>query len=105
MRRRRLLGGLSLLVFVPSARAQDPSGVCMARVRRILVETFGVPASRVTWRVSLRDDLRFDDLDVADFVAMIGDVVGVRVETDVAADGWVIVGDAVRHLERFGFCG
>ena len=99
-----ILASMTVLAIAPAARAQDPYGICLARLRRIIATQFKRPVDNVTGRTRLREDLGFDNLSMVEF-AMAGEAeFNARIEADLASDNWRTVGDAVVELDRNGAC-
>lgn len=54
----------------------------IARIRNVLVDSFEIPAERVTLEARLMDDLELDSIDAIDMAVQIQEITGVRVEEE-----------------------
>ena len=54
----------------------------IARIRSVLVDSFEIPAERVTLEAKLMDDLELDSIDAIDMAVQIQEMTGVRVEEE-----------------------
>ncbi len=107
LRRRRFVPGLAGAVMAGAATmasAQDPYGICLARLRRIIAEQLKRQAANVTAATRLREDLGFDDLSMVEFAMAVDNEFDALIEADLAADNWRTVGDAIRELDSKGAC-
>ena len=54
----------------------------IARIRSVLVDSFEIPAERVTLEARLMDDLELDSIDAIDMAVQIQEMTGVRVDEE-----------------------
>ena len=54
----------------------------IARIRNVLVDSFEIPAERVTLEARLMDDLELDSIDAIDMAVQIQEITGARVDEE-----------------------
>ncbi|TPJ57058.1 MULTISPECIES: acyl carrier protein [unclassified Mesorhizobium] len=69
------------------------------RVKKIIVETLGVAADRVTKEAGFIDGLNADSLDLVQLVMDCEEEFGIEI-SDAEAETWLTVGDAVTYVEK-----
>ncbi len=69
------------------------------RVRAIIVDQLGVDPAEVTMEANFRDDLDADSLDLVELIMAFEEEFGGEI-SDEEAQGIVLVGDAVRFLDK-----
>src|ERR1700742_2733646 len=98
MNRRSLWTGLlSVLLLAP----QQPAAAadCLDRVRKLIVELWGVAADKVTLQARLKEDLNADSLDCVELVLALEEEFNIVIP-DEAADRVRTVADIVAYLKR-----
>ncbi|ALV20954.1 MAG: acyl carrier protein [Carnobacterium sp.] len=68
------------------------------KIKKIIVERFGVDEEKVTNEMSFKDDLGADSLDIVELVMELEDVFGTEISDD-DAEKISAVGDAVDYIE------
>lgn len=69
------------------------------RVKKIIVETLGVTADRVTKEAGFIDDLNADSLDLVQLVMDCEEEFDIEID-DAEAETWLTVGDALTYVEK-----
>lgn len=69
------------------------------RVKKIIVESLGVGADKVTKEASFIDDLNADSLDLVQLVMDCEEEFGIEI-SDAEAETWLTVGDAITYVEK-----
>lgn len=68
------------------------------KIKKIIVERFGIDEEKVTKELTFKEDLGADSLDVVELVMELEDVFGTEI-SDEDAERINTVGDAVTHIE------
>jgi len=68
------------------------------KIKKIIVERFGIDEEKVTKDLTFKEDLGADSLDVVELVMELEDVFGTEI-SDEDAERINTVGDAVTHIE------
>jgi acyl carrier protein len=98
MNRRSLWTGfLSMLLLAPRRPAHAAD--CMERLRKLIVEHWGVPANKVTPQARLKEDLNADSLDCVELVLVLEEEFKIVIP-DEAANRVRTVGDILAYLKR-----
>jgi acyl carrier protein len=98
MNRRSLWTGfLSILLLAPRQPAHAAD--CMERLKKLIVEQWGVPADKVTPQARLVEDLKADSLDCVELVLALEEEFNIVIP-DEAADRVRTVGDILAYLKR-----
>jgi acyl carrier protein len=69
------------------------------KIKKIIVERFGIDEEKVTKELTFKEDLGADSLDVVELVMELEDVFGTEI-SDEDAERINTVGDAVTHIEE-----
>lgn len=69
------------------------------KIKKIIVERFGIDEEKVTKELTFKDDLGADSLDVVELVMELEDVFGTEI-SDEDAEQIATVGDAVTYIEE-----
>lgn len=69
------------------------------KIKKIIVERFGIDEEKVTKELTFKEDLGADSLDVVELVMELEDVFGTEI-SDEDAERIKTVGDAVTHIEE-----
>lgn len=68
------------------------------KIKKIIVERFGIDEEKVTNDMTFKDDLGADSLDIVELVMELEDVFGTEISDD-DAENISSVGDAVDYIE------
>ena len=68
------------------------------KIKKIIVESFGIDEEKVTNEMTFKDDLGADSLDIVELVMELEDVFGTEISDD-DAENISSVGDAVDYIE------
>ncbi|MGX7394850.1 MULTISPECIES: acyl carrier protein [Carnobacterium] len=68
------------------------------KIKKIIVERFGIDEEKVTNEMTFKDDLGADSLDIVELVMELEDVFGTEISDD-DAENISSVGDAVDYIE------
>ncbi|AEB29680.1 acyl carrier protein [Carnobacterium sp. 17-4] len=69
------------------------------KIRKIIVERFGIDEEKVTKELTFKDDLGADSLDVVELVMELEDVFGTEI-SDEDAEQIATVGNAVTYIDQ-----
>ncbi|WP_034550465.1 acyl carrier protein [Carnobacterium funditum] len=67
------------------------------KIKKIIVERFGIDEEKVTEEMTFKDDLGADSLDIVELVMELEDVFGTEISDD-DAENISSVGDAVSYI-------
>ncbi|MGB3160424.1 acyl carrier protein [Carnobacterium sp.] len=67
------------------------------KIKKIIVERFGIDEEKVTEEMTFKDDLGADSLDIVELVMELEDVFGTEISDD-DAENISSVGDAVKYI-------
>ena len=67
------------------------------KIKKIIVERFGIDEEKVTLEMTFKDDLGADSLDIVELVMELEDVFGTEISDD-DAENISSVGDAVSYI-------
>jgi len=69
------------------------------KIKKIIVERFGIDEEKVTKELTFKDDLGADSLDVVELVMELEDVFGTEI-SDEDAEQIATVGNAVTYIDQ-----